>query len=118
MKAKTTSRKYADGIGARVKMARVAAGKSQTALGRHLGVSFQQVQKYENGTNRISAPTLAEIAKFLGIPVFQLFAELSGGKDSEALEIAAIIKNIPSRPNRRLMVMMVRGMAAAVMGRA
>ena len=41
-------------IGARVRQARVAAGLSQSELGAHLGISFQQVQKYEKGKNRVA----------------------------------------------------------------
>ena len=59
-------------IGGRLKMYRQRANISQTALGKHLGVSFQQVQKYENGTNRVSAATLIKIARFLNISVAEL----------------------------------------------
>lgn len=59
-------------IGGRLKMYRQRANISQTALGKHLGVSFQQVQKYENGTNRVSAATLIKIARFLNISVGEL----------------------------------------------
>ena len=59
-------------IGARLRMYRQRANISQTTLGKQLGVSFQQVQKYENGTNRVSAATLIKIAKFLNISVSEL----------------------------------------------
>ncbi len=59
-------------IGARLRMYRQRADISQTTLGKQLGVSFQQVQKYENGTNRVSAATLIKIAKFLNISVSEL----------------------------------------------
>lgn len=59
-------------IGGRLKMYRQRANISQTALGKHLGVSFQQVQKYENGTNRISAATLIKISRALNVPVGEL----------------------------------------------
>lgn len=59
-------------IGGRLKMYRQRANISQTALGKHLGVSFQQVQKYENGTNRISAATLIKISRALSVPVGEL----------------------------------------------
>ncbi len=48
-------------------------GLSQAALGRHLGVTFSQVQKYEKGTNRIGAGRLYQLATLLGIPVQQFF---------------------------------------------
>ena len=59
-------------IGARLKMYRQRANISQTALGKHLCVSFQQVQKYENGTNRVSAATLIKISRFLNIAISEL----------------------------------------------
>ena len=54
-------------IGAQIRALRVAAGMSQTALGRVLGVSFQQVQKYEKGKDRIAASTLQVVAAALGV---------------------------------------------------
>jgi transcriptional regulator with XRE-family HTH domain len=61
-------------IGGRLKLYRQRANLSQTALGKHLGVSFQQVQKYENGTNRISAASLMKIARFLSISIGDLLS--------------------------------------------
>ncbi|KAK0349776.1 hypothetical protein LTR94_031714, partial [Friedmanniomyces endolithicus] len=59
-------------VGRRVQEKRLGLGLSQTALGKAVGVSFQQMQKYEKGQNRISASKLFEIADFLnvGIPYF------------------------------------------------
>ena len=54
-------------IGARLRALRVAAGMSQTTLGQVIGVSFQQVQKYEKGRDRISASTLQVLAAALGV---------------------------------------------------
>ena len=56
-------------IGARVRMRRVLAGMSQEKLGEALGITFQQIQKYEKGTNRISVSRLHQIAGILGVPV-------------------------------------------------
>ena len=56
-------------VGARVKSRRKALGISQEKLGEHLGVSFQQVQKYEKGTNRMGASRLHEISLALKTPV-------------------------------------------------
>ena len=60
--------------GSRVRMRRMIVGMSQEKLGEALGITFQQVQKYENGTNRISASRLQQIAKVLGVPI-QFFFE-------------------------------------------
>lgn len=56
-------------VGSRVRMRRMLVGMSQEKLGDALGVTFQQIQKYEKGTNRISASRLQTIAKVLGVPV-------------------------------------------------
>ena len=56
-------------VGARVRARRVGLRMSQTKLGKAIGVTFQQIQKYENGTNRIGASNLFKIAKTLGIEV-------------------------------------------------
>jgi transcriptional regulator with XRE-family HTH domain len=55
-------------IGAKVRMRRHLRGLSQSELGRAAGVTFQQIQKYENGTNRIGAARLQRIAEVLDIP--------------------------------------------------
>ncbi len=64
-------------IGHRVREARLAKGLSQTELGNELGISFQQVQKYEKGTNRIGSGRLWAISRILGTPVSFFFEGLS-----------------------------------------
>lgn len=56
-------------VGSRVRMRRVLIGMSQERLGDALGLTFQQVQKYEKGTNRIGASRLQQISRILGMPV-------------------------------------------------
>lgn len=56
-------------LGIRIRLRRTEQGISQEALGARLGVSFQQVQKYEKGVNRVSAARLQEIATALDVPV-------------------------------------------------
>ena len=56
-------------VGSRVRMRRVLVGMSQERLGEALGLAFQQVQKYEKGTNRIGASRLQQISSILGMPV-------------------------------------------------
>lgn len=60
-------------IGERVKTRRIALGISQNKLGIHLGVTFQQIQKYEKGINRISASTLYRIAGALSVDYSYFF---------------------------------------------
>lgn len=54
-------------IGHRIKTLRRSAGLSQEKVAEELGITFQQVQKYEKGTNRISAPKLVQLCKVLGV---------------------------------------------------
>lgn len=63
-------------VGHKVRVARIRAELSQTELGREIGLSYQQIQKYESGKNRISASMLYEIAKRLNIPLTEFFRGL------------------------------------------
>jgi transcriptional regulator with XRE-family HTH domain len=67
-------------IGERVRQIRNEKGISQTGLGRAIGITFQQVQKYESGTNRIESGRLARISAALGVPITVLFGSGSGKK--------------------------------------
>ena len=71
-------------VGARVRMRRVLLGMSQEKLGESLGITFQQVQKYEKGTNRIGASRLFKIAQVLGVPVSYFYEELAGQGEKPA----------------------------------
>ena len=62
-------------VGIRITALRKARGLSQTALGNAVGVTFQQVQKYEKGQNRVGAGRLREIARLLEVPVSAFFEE-------------------------------------------
>jgi transcriptional regulator with XRE-family HTH domain len=61
-------------VGSRVRLRRMLLGMSQEKLGERLGLTFQQVQKYEKGVNRIGASRLFDLAQILGVPV-QFFYE-------------------------------------------
>ena len=62
-------------VGMRIAQRRAALGLSQTALATRLGISFQQVQKYESGSNRVSASRLHQIAMALALPVMRFFPD-------------------------------------------
>lgn len=64
-------------IGKRVKTRRLQIDLSQEKLADLVGVTFQQIQKYENGVNRVAASRLWEMAKALGVPVAYFFEGLS-----------------------------------------
>jgi transcriptional regulator with XRE-family HTH domain len=67
-------------IGTRVRMRRISIGMSQEKLGEMLGLTFQQVQKYEKGMNRISVGRLVDIAKILGVEIHFFFDGIKSGK--------------------------------------
>lgn len=88
---KTDSRDRA--VAVRVRALRLARGMTQSELGRRIGVSFQQVQKYESGANRIGAGRLQRIAEVFDVPLAALFdsppLRRTGGADPfEAMRTA------------------------------
>lgn len=117
-------------VGARIRMRRKILGVSQERLAEDLGLTFQQVQKYERGANRVSASKLYEIARSLQSPVAYFFEGLANPTDDaapdqtgseqfvhdflmtpEGLELAGLFPRI-SRPKvRRRILDLVRSMA-------
>ena len=61
-------------VGSKIREARILQGMSQTALAEKIGITFQQLQKYENAHNRVSCSRLYEIGRVLGMPVQAFFA--------------------------------------------
>ena len=82
-------------VGSRVRMRRVLLGMSQEELGRNLGLTFQQVQKYEKGTNRVSASRLAQIAEILGVTPMFFFDALPEGATGTKKNGAAAAEKAP-----------------------
>ena len=64
-------------VGERVRMRRMLLGMSQERLGEKLGLTFQQVQKYEKGVNRIGASRLFDLAQVLGVPIQYFYDSMS-----------------------------------------
>jgi transcriptional regulator with XRE-family HTH domain len=83
-------------VGNRVKLRRMMLGVSQEKLGEQLGLTFQQVQKYEKGMNRISASRLLEIGRLLEAPVAYFFE----GAPGSAVEIVGFAEG--GEPNSLL----------------
>ncbi|MFK7901664.1 MAG: helix-turn-helix domain-containing protein [Nitratireductor sp.] len=72
-------------VGSRVKLRRTMIGMSQEKLGENLGITFQQIQKYEKGTNRIGASRLQAISNILNTPIAFFFEDAPGsGGTSQA----------------------------------
>lgn len=115
-------------VGARIRMRRKVLGVSQERLAEELGLTFQQVQKYERGANRVSASKLYEIARALSVPVAYFFDGLvdpaaqgvaEDGADQfmheflmtpEGLELAATFSKIKRTRIRRRLLDLVRCM--------
>lgn len=81
-------------VGQGVRSRRVLRGMTQSVLAEQIGLTFQQLQKYESGANRISASRLWEIAQILDVPVASFFDGLES--DSPKGEV---MPNVPLRPD-------------------
>ena len=109
-------------VGARIRLRRKLLGLSQQQLAERLGLTFQQVQKYERGANRVAASTLLAAAQTLGTSISWLVGEeLSGREDDEdvfralarpgALEILQAFNAIPDARTRAAFLALAREMA-------
>jgi transcriptional regulator with XRE-family HTH domain len=76
-------------VGQRLRELRMLAGLSQTDLAAAIGLTFQQLQKYERGINRISASRLYLLARHLGVPVTALFSDVDGARGRGAQVVVA-----------------------------
>ncbi|MBX3480337.1 MAG: helix-turn-helix domain-containing protein [Caulobacter sp.] len=114
-------------VGRRIRQRRKAIGATQESLAGALGLTFQQVQKYERGANRVSASKLYQIAAALGVPISYFFEGLadtaapSAASDTgfdraindflmsaEGLEVASLFSRIEKPALRRQMVQLMR----------
>jgi transcriptional regulator with XRE-family HTH domain len=84
-------------VGARLRLRRKRLEISQTYLAKAVGLTFQQIQKYEQGSNRISASTLYEIAAFLEVPVGYFFEGLDGTRDTATKNHEEAVKRLAQR---------------------
>jgi transcriptional regulator with XRE-family HTH domain len=118
-------------VGSRVRMRRIMLGMSQEKLGEALGLTFQQIQKYEKGTNRVGASRIQQISEILQVPVSFLFeggptSTLGGGfgegtsptyvadflATSEGLALTRAFTRISDSKLRRSIVELVEQIAA------
>jgi transcriptional regulator with XRE-family HTH domain len=91
-------------VGARIRAQRVIRGLTQSDLARLVGISFQSVQKYEQGENRVSASRLYEFAQALGVAPQHFFDGLEGPRSGDALpDVGAAVD---SELRRRLLAVM------------
>jgi transcriptional regulator with XRE-family HTH domain len=99
-------------LGQRIRYLRREKGMSQTALAEHIGMTFQQVQKYENGANRISATTLVKLAEALDVTAVALLSGLDGAVggssgDAQVDQLTAAFARIQSPDLRAAVVRIV-----------
>lgn len=94
-------------VGGRVRLRRVFLGYSQEKLANALGLTFQQIQKYERGANRISASKLYELSRILSVPVTYFFegveseGEAVSGQEAGGQAAAGIHSSDPDFTNQR-----------------
>jgi transcriptional regulator with XRE-family HTH domain len=114
-------------VGGRVRMRRKILGLSQERLGSKLGITFQQIQKYEKGTNRIGASRMHAMADALEVPVAYFFPDKSASEgglqeegaafmmefmsSGEGLELSRAFARIRNTKIRRKVVELVRALA-------
>jgi transcriptional regulator with XRE-family HTH domain len=115
-------------VGSRIRMRRKILGLSQEKLGEKLGITFQQIQKYEKGTNRVGASRLQAMSGALDVPVSYFFPDAEAGQSggmqeegaafmmdfmstSEGLELSRAFTKIRNPKLRRKVLELVRAMA-------
>lgn len=109
-------------VGHHIRLARQMRKMTQGQLAEQINLTFQQVQKYERGSNRISVPTLVLISQVLAVPVSYFFEGLHKIETSttaagtalsaEGWEIAALVTGMTSRNLRRRLLSIAREIAA------
>ncbi|HYK81470.1 MAG TPA: helix-turn-helix transcriptional regulator [Micropepsaceae bacterium] len=108
-------------VGRNVRIWRMAKGLSQSQLASRLGITFQQVQKYETGANRIGTGRLVKIAAILGVPISVLFEGTNAAEppllalvsDSRSFRLAHAFDAIKHNALRLSLVKLVEKIAAA-----
>jgi transcriptional regulator with XRE-family HTH domain len=103
-------------LGERIRQRRRELGLSQSALGGKLGITFQQIQKYENGANRVSATMLVKLSAALGVPVTELLqqadpAAMPTDAKGQAAELATAFAKIQSAELRAAVLTLVAGLS-------
>lgn len=116
MNSKNNTAELEAQIGERIRSRRIRAGVSQENLGKPLGVSFQQIQKYEKGANRVSAGRLLKTAEVLECNVTDFFEGLQDSRTSsgaefskflatkEGIEIVEVMMRIRTQEMRRTVI--------------
>jgi transcriptional regulator with XRE-family HTH domain len=116
-------------VGKRIRMRRLFLGMNQETLANALGLTFQQVQKYEGGANRVSASRLSAMADILGVPIAFFFGDLQLGESPqtpeeqvwrermerpETIELIRLYYAIPDMQVRQQFLELVKSVASTV----
>jgi transcriptional regulator with XRE-family HTH domain len=123
-------------VGQRLRLRRSELGMSQGKLAEALGLTFQQVQKYERAANRIGASRLYELSRVLGVPIAYFFDEMDAGietgggfeeaqrgrydvppLDRDQVEIVTVFQRIADPATRRRLVELAKALGAAYFDR-
>lgn len=120
MNDKTRANQIDAAVGANLRRIRSLRGMSQEAIGEQLGVTFQQVQKYEKGTNRISASKLVMIAEALDCDLTALFEGVATEHNNasvrpfsmRAIRLAALYDQLPNETVREALFKLAGVMAS------
>ena len=109
-------------VGQRIRDRREQLGISQGRLGKHLGLTFSQIQKYEKGSNRIGAGRLWQIASFLGVPASYFFEgigsegrteKIDGARREEARVLSEAFTGIDDSETRASVLALVRSLSGS-----
>jgi transcriptional regulator with XRE-family HTH domain len=117
-------------VGKRIRMRRLFLGMNQETLANALGLTFQQVQKYEGGANRVSASRLSEMSKILGVPISFFYGDLQLGDTQtpeqqearermerpETIELVRLYYAMPDPEMRQKFFEMVKAAAGTAKG--
>jgi transcriptional regulator with XRE-family HTH domain len=107
-------------VGNRVREFRIRSAMTQQGLAEQIGVSFQQIQKYEKGANRMGASRLIEISDILNVPVTALFQDIDAGGatvaplDRDAAKVARDWRDIPDDKTRGIMREVIHALAKMI----
>ena len=104
----TQTNKIDKAVGARIRAYRKARGMSQSALAEKIGVRFQQVQKYENGVNRVAASRLWQIADAFHVDIIALFQDVrqTPAKAAEIDELMTLFNSMPTERRKEALAYM------------
>lgn len=99
-------------IGQRLRALRIGRGLTQADLGDHIGVAFQQIQKYENGTNRLAVAVLLRLCSYMEIDAGEFLKGITeAGAIDEAQDVAEALRKIPDPSVRANLVALIRSLS-------